>query len=355
MPTVGICRGLHAYIDFDEWACFLEALGCDVHLSAPTSRSDLELGVRMAPAELCLPVKAFLGQVVALSPNVDFVMLPRVVCRIAGGRPFFGCPKSLALPDLVRALIPDIRNGLELLIDERRCGLRESFMMLARSLSCSRTKALQAWSRCSQARAEGVDRARQQDYPQRFLKGADVCCEDGFVRFLPRGGLIRRVTVGVVAHPYLVLDRLLSLDLIESLRQLGITVLLPVPATPTDLVSTGAADPCGGLFLSRTRVWPDWLYETALLAAAERFVRNPAVGGLLLVSSFACGTAAVVNEIIRRDITALRSLPVLTILLDEHTSPAGLATRLESFSDILARGYDRVSTPAGLGSRSSGC
>jgi predicted nucleotide-binding protein (sugar kinase/HSP70/actin superfamily) len=65
-------------------------------------------------------------------------------------------------------------------------------------------------------------------------------------------------------------------------------------------------------------------------------VEGESVSGLLLVSSFACGTSAVTNELIRLMVhDSGREIPVLQLLFDEHTGEAGLATRLESFIDVI--------------------
>lgn len=341
MPTVGICRSLHAYTDYNEWAGLLGALDCEVRLSPPTSRRDLDLGVRMAPAELCLPVKAFLGQVAAFAPEVDFVLLPRIVCRMIDRHPFFGCPKSLALPDLVRALLPQISNGIELLIDERKQTIQESFLTIAKHFSYSRRRALEAWRHYYESGGQDIHGAREVTRSWSFWSESASEGERRCFPALPDKGRPRGMVVGVVGHPYLVLDKLLSLNLLDRLRQLGTTVLLPEFDGYTVLNSESRPESDeGGKMLWRDGC-PDWLYELALLRGAAKFVCDPAVDGLLLVSSFACGTAAVVNELIRRAVAGLRSLPILILLLDEHTGAAGLATRLESFVDILARNHGR--------------
>ncbi|MEO0073773.1 MAG: acyl-CoA dehydratase activase-related protein, partial [candidate division WOR-3 bacterium] len=342
MPTIGVCRSLHVYTDYDDWSRFLRALGCRIHLSAPTSRSDLEAGIRVAPAEVCLPVKAFLGQLATLVTEVDFVLIPRVVCRMVAGRPFFGCPKSQALPDLVRALFPRFDKWLELLIDERAYTTQESFVMMARSLSCSRAEALHAWLSCQGLAAVPGSCTEQLWHLWGMAKKTGFCRGTGHLRFVPDGVKSQGPVVGVVAHPYLLFDRLLSLDLLQLLKGLGATVFLPeYDRQPrSDSVISRELKVVAAMTVVDT--YPNWLYELSLLTAACRFIRDPVVDGLLLVSSFACGTAAVMNEIIRRNAARVRSIPILIVLLDEHTNAAGLATRLESFVDILRRRDGRV-------------
>jgi predicted nucleotide-binding protein (sugar kinase/HSP70/actin superfamily) len=79
----------------------------------------------------------------------------------------------------------------------------------------------------------------------------------------------------------------------------------------------------------------NWYYEVELLAAARRLLEIEKVDGLLLVTSFACGTGAVTNELIQRTAVHTHGVPTILLMLDEHTGEAGVATRVESFVDVL--------------------
>jgi predicted nucleotide-binding protein (sugar kinase/HSP70/actin superfamily) len=327
VPVLGVCRSLHTFNHYAEWRAFFSGLGVSVRLSEPVSRRALDHGVRLGPAELCLPVKAFLGQVEELSRQVDYSLLPRLVCRRFYGRPFFGCPKALALPDLVRALLPHLDNGLELFIDERVMSQKGSFFRAAAEMGFKGRRVSEAWRQSRQAAEEfrrlvRLRRGRLLPWdsdPNENEPGSSAFC-------MAQGQGLR---VGVISHPYLLFDEVLSLGLLSKLERLGVQVLLP------DFSAEPAAED------ERDRVWPDWMYEYGLLVRAKESIANPEVAGLLLVSSFACGTAAVVNEVIRQEVARQRQIPVLTLLLDEHTGEAGLLTRLESFVELLKRRQSR--------------
>ena len=77
---IGICRALHAYHHYTLWREFFAELGWEVVLSPTTNRAAIEQGVRLAPSELCLPVKAFLGHVAELKDRVEALFVPRIVC-----------------------------------------------------------------------------------------------------------------------------------------------------------------------------------------------------------------------------------------------------------------------------------
>ena len=56
------------------------------------------------------------------------------------------------------------------------------------------------------------------------------------------------------------------------------------------------------------------------------------VDGIIYLSTFPCGTDALVNDI---SIRKVNNVPSLNIVLDEQNSNTGMITRLESFIDIL--------------------
>ncbi|MFO7676116.1 MAG: acyl-CoA dehydratase activase-related protein [bacterium] len=300
MQTVGICRALDAYRFLPAWESFIAGLGFEVRVSPPTSRRMLLAGIRIAPAELCLPVKAFLGHVVTLAPSVDRLLLPRLVCWRRDGDIEFACPKALALPDLTRALLPDLPPAAEIVFDERAHSEDESFRRLARALGVGGGR----WRRALRAARSVVSAG----------VGVDAANASG-----PR--------VAVVGHDYLLGDDELSMGVVAALRRAGASPFVARPGV-ADSVPPGCFE-------------PNWRFERELLRAAFRAAADPEVGGLVLAASFACGTAAVTNELIRLSVRRVpgreAGMPILELLFDEHSSPGGLATRLESFVEMLRR------------------
>lgn len=263
-------------------------------VSRPTNRRMIEAGVRIAPAELCLPAKVFLGHVLELASLVDVLIIPRIVCRRFGRDLYFGCPKAMALPDMTRALVPDLPPVVEFVLDERQCSEENSYRRLARQLGIGR---LQASTSKPQARASEPAPLTQDD---------------------------KRLLLGLVGHCYLLDDAALSLGLLDKLRSLGAE---PGRAEHWAQLSNGHMKPP---FL------PNWMFEKELIDGALNLAGDGRVRGMVLATSFACGTSAVTNELIRRTLTGARpKLPVMTLMFDEHTSEAGLWTRLESFLDLI--------------------
>ena len=59
--------------------------------------------------------------------------------------------------------------------------------------------------------------------------------------------------------------------------------------------------------------------------------------GVMLVIGFACGPDSIIGEIISREVRRPDSPPLTTLVLDEHTGEAGVATRVEAFVDLIRR------------------
>ncbi|MEO0025809.1 MAG: acyl-CoA dehydratase activase-related protein [candidate division WOR-3 bacterium] len=312
MPSVGIARSLHSYHHFSLWRAFFEALGWEVVLSDRTDRQTVEQGVQLAPAELCLPVKVFLGQVARLLEQVEYVFVPRLVCRRLKGDFYFGCPKAIALPDLVRAIFPQQKGRmLELVIDQQIQRDEDGFVRCAKALGMDRQRAHRAFQQAKMAEAGK-------------LRGQGASPADCFpperLNSKPGAG---RGRIGVIGHPYLIYDEHISLGLLRMIAELEAVPVIPEVGEEELIQEAGT-----GCALN-------WYYELELIAGARKLIRDEQVDGLLLVSSFACGTAPVVNELIRREVAVRAGLPMLTLLFDEHSGEAGLRTRLESFADLI--------------------
>ncbi len=309
---IGIARGLHSYHHLSLWRAFFEALGWEVVLSDRTDRQTVEQGVKLGPAELCLPVKVFLGQVARLLEQVDYVFVPRLVCRRLKGDFYFGCPKAIALPDLVRSIFHQQKGRiLELVIDQQIQRDEDGFVRCAKALGVDRQIAHRAFQQAKMAKSGKL--RRQGLSPADFFPSEWLNSKPGAVRG----------KIGVIGHPYLIYDEHISLGLLRMIAELEIEPVIP-EIGEEELVQEA----------SRGKAL-NWYYELELVAGVRKLVRESQVDGLLLVSSFACGTAPVVNELIRREVAVRSGLPMLTLLFDEHSGEAGLRTRLESFADLI--------------------
>jgi predicted nucleotide-binding protein (sugar kinase/HSP70/actin superfamily) len=314
---IGICRALHAFHHYAFWRTLLTELGWEVVLSTPTDRAAIEQGVRLSPSELCLPAKAFLGQVARLKDQVDVLFLPRIVCTRVVNDWFFGCPKAIALPDLTRAVFDSLPPIVEPILDDRLCTQQRAFRSAIADFD-HQADYRRAFRRASAAAEVATQRTREDSSPLHMF--SEQRTKDGGPETADGKHVVR---IGVIGHSYLLFDSGLSLDLLDKIRQAGARPIVVFP-TDTEVESESERDNV----LS-------WYYELELLASARRLLEIERVDGLLLVTSFACGTGAVTNELIQRKAVHRHGVPTILVLLDEHTGEAGIVTRVESFVDVL--------------------
>jgi predicted nucleotide-binding protein (sugar kinase/HSP70/actin superfamily) len=354
---LGIPRALYSFYHFPLWRRFLDELGVEILLSPPTDREIIDAGVRLSPPEICLPVKAYLGHVAWLRSRCDAVLLHRMVCVKEGRRVRFGCPKAMCLPDLVRATVPGLPQVIEVIQDERAMTIRETYTRMAREVT-GRNGVAAALQR-ARLEQDRVDALLREGMPfTEIWNRKDRGRGTGDGKRADSAGLRSSVSgplrIGVVGHPYLIFDRALGLSLTDKLEALGVNALYTTSALGQEGTGKGKGRGSSSTFSSTSTssdAFPEpcryremhWFYETELLDGAWQFLSRNGhphqVDGLLLVSSFACGTSAVINELIMREM-AHPDIPVITIMLDEQTAEAGLATRLEAFVDMVKHRHD---------------
>ncbi len=309
MTRIGICRALHSYHHFSLWERFFRTLGFDVLLSPATKKDTVSRGAIRAPAEICLPVKIFLGHIDELRDQVDLIFVPRLVCWRLGRDYFFGCPKAIGLPDLTTATFPRLPGMVELTIDERQHQQETAFLLTAKQLGVPLNHARRAYQEaCAPALPPKTERT--------YLR-------NGLPRSLPEKPPLPGIRIGIIGHPYILFDEFLGVQIINFLQELGVSPVIPFPDEEAILKET------------QQPWYPNWFYELELLAGARMCVTQHQVQGVILVTTFACGTASVTNETIGTIIGRHRPLPTLTLLIDEHTGETGLKTRLEAFVELV--------------------
>ena len=299
---IGLPRALSYYEYGHLWRAFFEALGADVVTSGPTTRTTLDVATTRASAEFCLPVKVYIGHLLALAEEVDLVFVPSLRRPTPAAT---HCAKIIGLPDLARSVLPDPSRVLEVEVDldKGRLTLVQAVWAAGRPFT---------WNPVQIARAADTaweQYKHSQQQPRRHRPGGAV-----------------RLTVGVVGHPYLLRDEYANQCLLRRLEGLGVQVLTP------DVLPSGAAD----LGVQRITGEAYWAYAASLLGAGAYFLDSEPVDGLVAAVAFGCapdsGLAPVLSQAARK-----AGVPMLTLTLDEHSGEAGLVTRLEAFVDMVER------------------
>lgn len=306
---IGIPRGLLYYKYHTFWETFIENLGFEVVVSPETTKKILKKGLSLAESEICLPVKAYYGHVAHLADKTDAILIPRVV---AVEKEAYTCPKFLGLPDMIQATFKDTRILFpEINLKKGWKGYQKSLFSFAKSLGVSFTKTVRAI-----CKAESAQRSYLENMTlKKSGFNGHVSCSS-----------VPPVTVGVAGHAYNVFDRYLSVGLVEKLERYGAQVFTS-ENVPEEIWERHASRLPKHLF---------WTYERELIGSSLYWLEKGLVDGIIYVLSFACGPDSLVQYVL--DDEARRyQVPIMPLVLDEHTGEAGLVTRVEAFWDMLER------------------
>lgn len=298
---IGLPRALLYYNFHPALKELLKIDDGEVIVSSPTNKSKLEQGLALCDDEVCLPVKVMMGHAAWLAEqNIDALFVPRVVSL---ERKRYICPKFLGLPDMVRSSLgadlpvisPTINlgwNKVKIWIE----GMKSAAPLI--------TQPLALWQ------AIGTAARVQRDYRLQLAAA------------LGSSGKCKRVAV--LGHSYNIYDEYVNFGLLQQLGQLGVEPVM-VENFTREQINAGAQGLGKDLF---------WSYGRDVVGAAFYCMRSRAVDGVILVASFGCGPDSLITEIIERRFSD-SEIPLMSLILDEHSSGTGLATRIEAFVDML--------------------
>jgi len=319
-PKVGIPRGLLYYNYFPLWQTFFESLGAEVVVSSETNRQILRQGTEVAENEFCLPVKVFYGHVLNLKDKVDSLFIPRVV---SVEKRAYTCPKLLGLPDMVQAIdnsLPPVLSPTINLLQGRKKFYRTVFE-LGRSFTQSSLKIVRAYRRAAKEYRSFQKKLETGLTPPEAMVASPLKRENF------QAADEQLLKIGIVGHNYNIYDSFITMSLVEKLEKLGVKVVT-AESLPRRAVEKEAATLPKKLF---------WTFEKEIIGAAFHWLRRRTVDGIIYVLAFACGPDSLIQTLLEHEAKKLAGIPLLSIVIDEHTGEAGLVTRLEAFVDMLKR------------------
>jgi predicted nucleotide-binding protein (sugar kinase/HSP70/actin superfamily) len=345
---VGLPRALLTYRYYTLWKIFIAGLGCEVVESPWTNQQILDQGVRLTVDDICIPVKVYIGHLLYLQgKGVDAILAPRVYAVEESPKPRYTCPKFMGLPDMARAVVGEPPSLLDVDVNVRERPLVESFVEIGKRLGFDRKASLAAFERAAAAQTlfqgsleGGFRRAAAASRADTSLTRAQAggaaptsrSAADG-AQAAGTGSGEEDILIAVVGHPYLIFDDFLSFNLQRRLAALGARTLTQF-ALSADVIE---------MEMAKHREL-SWSYERELLGAVGHFVRRDDIDGVVMLTSFACGTFAVISELIEREVRPGADKPLLYLMVDELTGEAGVQTRLESFCDMVR---ERKAAPIG--------
>lgn len=294
--TIGIPKSLFYWKRSQFWEIFFESLGFKVLLSPKTNKEIIEMGTKVADPETCFSNKVFWGHLMWLDGKCDLIFVPRLK---ATKENLEYCPKFFGLPDLAKILVKT--PILTETFDERKERFREIMLRLGNKL-----------------KKEGFEVERAME--KAILKEREIKEEEKKEFFKKIRSEKKKIVL--ISHPYNLYDDYVNLGLAEKLEKLGNEIIfidqIPISSDLSDFTPI---------------IKFHWEFgRDILLQIQELFNKN--ISGAIEVSSFQCGCDAVLKEFVEEEFKS-RKIPFLYILIDEHTSDAGLQTRIEAFIDTL--------------------
>ena len=315
---IGVPQALLYYEYSLLWIDFLEGLGAEVIVSSPTTKELLDLGVKSAISEVCLPVKVFYGHVMSLKDKVDFLFVPRMVCVEKGA---YFCPKFLGLPDMLKSSLSPLPPLIEPTVDVRKSAtnFKNAFLEVGKSITSNSKKIY-----CSFIQA-------QKNF---WLYSAANKLEEGDLNQLQINQPINKsskgegisLNVALIGHSYLLDDSFINLNLISKLKKAGVNILTAEMVSKKEIEKQ----------LKKLYKPLFWTLSKKTVGAALYFLEKK-IDGIIHLSTFECGEDSLVGEIIRQESHKYPSVAYTEFVFDEHTGEAGINTRTEAFLDMIIR------------------
>lgn len=307
---IGVPRALFYYKQFSFWKTFFQMLGADVIVSPQTNAQILNRGVEVASSEICLPVKVFFGHALDLADKCDFVFVPRIV---SVEKSTYTCPKFLGLPDMLKALPEPITIlSADFNAKKKDRYFYKSLYELAAPINKNPVSIYKAYKEASKA---------IKIFHQKKLEGNltyDILNESGVKRD-------KELKIGVVGHPYNVYDPYISLNFLERLKKQKISIKTLENVPPQKIEEQVQTLP--------KAIY--WSYEKEVVGTVMHWLHSKAVDGIIYLLAFACGPDSLMQVVIENEAQKNQDVPLMSLVIDEHSGEAGFLTRLEAFIDML--------------------
>jgi len=340
--------------------CMLEYLGVEVVVAPPVTRETVTLGVKHSPEFACFPLKVNMGNFMqAYELGADTILM-------AGG---VGPCRFGYYAQVEREILRDLGYDYEMVVLEPPKGHVSELLERARKVTGYRPwtavyRAVQlAWHKfCA---IDDLERETFRVRPRERRRGTTThvfrrCLEwideaitpeeisearersMAALRRIPVREVHDPIRVGIVGEIFMVLEPFVNLRVAERLGDLGVEVDRSIMLS--DWIRSH-------LFLDALRLnkRPDPV-KRAAARYLDHFVGGEgleSIGNVVLyaqkgfdgvvhIMPFTCMPEIVAQSIMPK-VSAEQGIPVLTLILDEHTAEAGVVTRLEAFVDLLAR------------------
>ncbi len=343
-----------------------ESLNVDVVVPPTNSKRTLQLGTRLSPESACLPLKLNLGNYIeAANDGADTIVITGGIgpCRFG----YYGEMERQILRDAgyaydVVTLEPPDGSLLGLAGRIRYlAGTKNSWVKILKALRFAYLKSV-ALDRVEDlihaARPRlPVLRETEKLYEDAKLRIAQTMTELGVketVRWVqesirerqeelhPSERFGKPLRIGIIGEIYTILDPYTSVGIEEELGRLGVEVDRSIylsgwvgnhvfqglaPGYRSIRSYPGHAKPYLPHFVGG--------HGQETVGAAVKFAQE-GVNGIIQIFPLSCMPEIVAASVLPK-VQETYKVPIMTLIVDEHTGHAGIQTRLEAFVDLLER------------------
>lgn len=321
---VGIPGALLYYLYYPAWSVFFRSLGAEVVSTDRTTREMLDRGIKEALADACVPVKLYFGHVITLAAQVDYLFVPRVVCL---NKETTYCPKFLGMPDMIRHSVPDLPPMIDVRLDAREGwnALRLAYRHVAEMLGAGWWAADRAyWKAAAAGRRFHVLLQKGYQQPEAikiFNRGDTRPAPEG--SGTPGTGLV----FAVLGYPYVIHDQYISLGMLPKLQKMGVRVITAENLPHRQLMHQQ----------SKLDKRLFWTFSDLCMRATEYLYARGGVDGIIHLTAFGCGPDSLLDKFMEMKAREQKTIPFMSLTIDEQSGEAGVATRLEAFVDMVRR------------------
>lgn len=320
---IGIPRALLYYYYIPFWKTFFEALDMDVYISEETNKRILNQGVKESVAEICVPIKLYVGHVLdLLEKNVDYIFIPRMV-SISDGEYF--CPKFMGLTDLIRNSVVGIEEKMltcHIKSETDDISDYRNYLPLMEQLGVTKGEIKQA---AKKANEEWQAFRMYNKMGYTINESLEIIDNKQISSVKKKEKNKQMVKIGLLGYVYNIYDTFVSMDITEKFRDLGVE-FVTFEMLEEEEILANIQDMDKRLF---------WTFSNKLLGAGKQMFSDN-LDGIIHMTAFGCGPDSFLSKLFELE-SDRTGIPFMIVRIDEHTGENHLQTRIEAFVDMIKR------------------
>jgi predicted nucleotide-binding protein (sugar kinase/HSP70/actin superfamily) len=326
--SIGIPRGLL----FEEWhplyKTFFKELGVEVVVSPKTTVDIKKEGIALAHELDCLSMKIHLGHIKWLIDyGVDYLFVPALSSRYSH---MVYCPKIVAIPDILKSFeqrydditLPKLIRCYYAVSKRRHTKLRLLYYIFKTGFRFTKNpfKILKALRKARKAQEKheeehiltrtNLEKWKQKEFKLQNI--ADKWEEKDIIR------------VAIIGHPYIIDDKIASLDIYEKVRRL-VADFITSSQIPLEVMEEAMDN-----YDPELRKLFYFELEQRLVGAMLYFLQRKTVDLIFYPCNFCCGPGSFTKQFIKQISRKQKDVPVIDLSLDVHSEEAIFQTRIES-------------------------